>query len=146
MKCLTRSAARLLNTLVLLLAVGASLAAPERGQAAKPAEKTVRLVVDYGDGAELHLNGLTWKSGMTVVDLLAAAKAHRHGVGCVIQGKGPTALVTQIGDTKNQGSGGQSRNWLFSIGGRQSDEGAGVRTLAAGDVVLWKYDVLKYDD
>jgi hypothetical protein len=116
--------------------------------AAEPAKagKAFQVTIDYGDGAELHLKNLAWRKQLTVLDALAAVKKHPHGVSFAFKGKGPTALVTQIGDVKNQGAGVQSRNWLFFVNGKKSDVGAGVCPVAAGDTVLWKFEVLKYDE
>ena len=46
------------------LATGPEKAAPNR---------TVRLIVDYGDGVEKHFTALAFREGMTVMDALKAA-------------------------------------------------------------------------
>ncbi len=98
--------------------------------------KTVSLVVDYGDGAQVHLTALPWSKGMTAVDALAAAQKHRHGVKFVQRGRGANALVTQIGDLKNQGNG---KNWIYAVNGKTAEVGAGTYALEPDDRVLWEF-------
>ncbi len=106
---------------------------------------TVSVVVDYGDGAELHLKGLPWKQGMTALDAVKLAQAHAHGVAFAMRGAGTTAFVTKIGDVVNEGSGRTSRNWMFHVGKSQPDEGIGSYELKSGDVVLWKFETFAYN-
>ncbi len=117
-----------------ILALSAGLLAAD---AKKPA---VQLVIDYGDGVEVHFTALDWRDGMTVLDALAAAQAHKHGVAFAVRGSGDTALVTKIGDQKNEGSG---KNWIYSVNDKVGEVSAGVCTLKPGDTVLWKFQ--KYD-
>ena len=104
-----------------------------------PASRTVEMVIDYGDGVQVRFTALAWREKMTVLDAVSAASAHPHGVKCVWRGTGSTAFLTQIGDQKNEGGGGKSRNWLFSLNGKESEVGIGSCTLQAGDVILWRF-------
>lgn len=106
---------------------------------AKPA---VKLVVDYGDGVQVHYTALPWQAGMTVVDALTAAQKHPHGLKLTQKGKGASALITEIGGLKNEGSG---KNWLFSVNGKEADVGAGGYELNAGDTVLWEFKAYEYN-
>jgi hypothetical protein len=114
------------------------------GSAVGAAQKTstVRLVIDYGDGAQLHLTAIPWREGMTALDALSAAKSHRHGVSFLARGSGASTMVTKIGDLANEGDG---RNWLYSVNDKQAEMGAGAYKLAAGDVVLWKFKTYEYN-
>jgi hypothetical protein len=126
-----------------IVAVAATLLAgvsPRLG-AAGPETATVRLVVDYGDGVEVHFTRLAWRKGMTVLDALAAARKHRHGVSFAHRGSGSSALITKIGDVENQGGGQNSKNWLYSINGKPAEVGAGAMQLNSGDAILWKFQV-----
>jgi hypothetical protein len=118
---------------------------PASAQAAPPAAETIRLVIDFGDGVELHFTRLPWKQGMTVVDAMGAAAAMPHGVKFEQIGAGETALVTKIGDVKNEGSGRDRRNWLYDVNGKPAEVGAGALELKPGDVVLWKFDRYGYN-
>jgi len=119
---------------LLLLAVCSPLAATE--PPAKQAPKTVRLVIAYGDGAELHFTALPWKAEMTVLDALEAAKRHPHGITFTQRGRGTTAMITQIGNLANQGNG---KNWLYSVNDKTAEVGAGAYELADGDRILWEF-------
>ena len=66
-----------------LVALGAVLLVAQTAaavRAAEPKSATVRLVVDYGDGSEVHFTALPWREGMTALDALSAAKTHPHGI------------------------------------------------------------------
>jgi hypothetical protein len=120
------------------LAMLASCFAAE-STAAEPAQ----LVIDYNDGAQLHFRALKVKEKATAIDLLKAAESHPHGVKSAIRGSGQTALVTTIGDQKNEGGGRTAKNWLYYVNGKRSDVGAGVYELKPGDVIMWKFDTLR---
>ena len=125
---------------VLVLAAGGNTS-----MGAEPTAKTVRLVVDFGDGVEVHFTSLAWRPGMTVLDALDAAKAHRRGVSFTSRGSGRSAMITAIGGAKNQGGGADSKNWIYYVNDKQAEVGAGARPLEAGDAVLWKYQVYDYN-
>jgi hypothetical protein len=100
------------------------------------------LVVDYGDGVEVHFTDLKWREGMTVLDALSAAKAHRHGIAFTQRGTGSSALVTKIGDVANEGDG---KNWIYSVNGKTGEVSAGVQQLKGGDAVLWRFQKYEYN-
>src|SRR5262249_5912540 len=123
-------AGRLLVVTAILLGIAPLLQAAD----AKP--QTVRLVVDYGDGVEVHFTALAWRDRMTVLDALTAAQAHKHGISFTYRGSGDTAMVTKIGDLKNEGNG---KNWIYSVNGKTGEISAGIAPLKLGDAVLWKF-------
>ena len=129
------------------LALASVLLVAADGRAAdKPAVKSssiVQLVIDYGDGAQLHFPALAWREGMTVLDALKAASAHPHGVKFAQKGSGSTAMVTKIADLANEGDG---RNWLYSVNDKQGEVSAGIHKLHSGDAVLWKFAVYEYNE
>lgn len=105
---------------------------------AAPAVDTVKLVIDYGDGAELHFPALAWREGITAFDVLTLSQKHPHGVKFRHRGTGAHAKVEQIGDLTNQGDG---KNWIFSVNGKQGEVSSGIHTLKRGDTVLWKFQI-----
>ena len=111
------------------------------GAAEKSAE-SIRLVIDYGDGVELHFKALGWRKGMTVLDALAAAAKHQRGVAFKQRGSGGSALVTKIGDLKN---GPQPTKWMYAVHGPEAEIGAGAQSLKPNDVVLWRFQVYDYN-
>ena len=98
---------------------------------------TVRLVIDYNDGVEKHFNAIAWNSGMTVLEVMLAAKKHPRGISFEHKGKGATVLLTKIDDVENEGRG---RNWLYRVNDKPADRSMGIFELKAGDTVLWKFD------
>src|SRR2546427_5001000 len=58
---------------------------------------TVRLVIDYGDGAVKIFTDLPWSKGTTVLDVMNAAQGRPHGITFKQTGSG-AALLTQIDD------------------------------------------------
>ena len=129
---------------VVLLALTPLLASLLPPAAARSAESrpAVQLVVDYGDGVQVHFTALPWREGMTVVDALAAAQKHPRGIKVKQRGRGSASLVTAIDGVENEGSG---RNWLFSVNGKSADVGAGSYQLAKGDTVLWEFKEYDYN-
>jgi hypothetical protein len=109
-----------------------------QGAQAAPAADTVKLVIDYGDGAELHFPALTWRDGITALDVLTLAQKHPHGVKFRHRGTGAHAKVEQIGYLTNQGDG---KNWIFSVNGKQGEVSSGIHMLKRGDTVLWKFQI-----
>ena len=130
-------------TLALLLAV-AVLQTASGGLAigADPQAPTVRLVIDYGDGVEVHFTTLKWRDGMTALDALGAAQAHRHGITFTQKGSGANAMITKIGDVKNEGAG---KNWIYYVNDKTAEVSAGIQSIKAGDAVLWKFEVFHYN-
>jgi hypothetical protein len=108
----------------------------------EPKASTVRLVVDYGDGVEVHFTALPWREDMTVLNALSAAQAHRHGMSFTQRGAGASAMITKIGDVKNEGDG---RNWLYYVNEKQGEVSAGVMKLKPGDAVLWRFETYDYN-
>lgn len=121
----------------LLAALFLSVASlPVHVSSAEPETKSVRLVVDYGDGVEKHFTSLPWKAGLTVLDALHAASRHPRGLKFQHRGAGATAFVSQIDDVANEGRG---RNWVYRVNGKLGDRSCALAELAAGDVVLWRF-------
>lgn len=109
------------------------------------AAKSVQMVVDFGDGVEIHFTRLPWKKGQTVADAVALTDARPHGARFLRVGSGETLFVTQIGDVKNEGGGRDRRNWLYQLNGKLAENGIGAQTLDPGDVVLWKFGRDEYN-
>lgn len=107
--------------------------------------KTVRLVVDYGDGVEKHFTSVTWKQGMTVLDAMEFAKKSPHGIRFEYKGRGETALLTQIDDLKNEGGGRKKKNWIYYVNDKAADKSFAARKLESSDVVRWKFTTHKFD-
>ncbi len=102
--------------------------------------KAVQVVIDYNDGVEKHFKAIKWKSEMTVLDAMNAAKEHPRGISFEYKGRGATALLTKIDDRGNQGRG---LNWLYKVNDKPGDRSIGIFELKAGDTVLWKFDKYK---
>ncbi len=136
---------RLMVATILAVALQVCGDGPMAVRAAQPKSATIRLVLDYGDGVQTHFTALPWREGMTVLDALAAASKHPHGVTFKQRGSGGGALITQIGDVANEGGGRESKNWLFYVNDKQATESAGKSNLAAGDVALWRFQVYDYN-
>ena len=127
-----------LRPLVVFLALPLLLIGEAGGQAEepKPAEASVKLTIDYGDGVQTVFTALKWREGMTVLDAMNDAKKHARGIKFQYRGKGQTAFLTQIADLKNEGRG---RNWIFRVNGKLGEASFGVARLKAGDAILWKF-------
>src|SRR5437588_11818280 len=94
---------------LLLLSLASWARAPKAGP------KSVRLIIDYGDGVEKQL-ALRWKQDMTVFDAMNLSQANPHGIKFTYEGStSDKYLLTQIDDVKNEGFGSGKRNWLYSV-------------------------------
>ncbi|MCO6456897.1 MAG: DUF4430 domain-containing protein [Pirellulaceae bacterium] len=130
------------SLVLVLLWTAVWLAAPRTpacGAAEPPdaAAKVVELTIDYGDGVQKRFTQIQRRDEWTVLDLLQAAERHPRGIKLTYRGKGATALLTQIDDRKNEGSG---RNWLFYVNGKLADRSFAIVPLADGDQVLWRFE------
>lgn len=103
---------------------------PER--AGDGAAAAVSLTIDYGDGRR-QIEALKWYEGMTVRDLLDAAR----GVSISQQGSGAAAFLTQIGGVANEGADG--RNWTYTVNGQRGDRSFAMCELRPADQVLWTF-------
>ncbi len=108
-------------------------------QAPEAAQRVV-LVVHYGDGVEKQFTALNWKSGMTVLDVLEAARKHPRGIRFKYRGSGKRAFLTQIDDVENEGKG---NNWIFRVNKKLGEESFAVTAVNAGDVILWEFGKYK---
>lgn len=126
-----------------ILAGGALLAAGSIGNAAEP-KQSVRMVIDYGDGVQVHFTSLGWNKRLTVLDLIETARKHPHGVSFQMTGAGETAMVSRVGDVANEGAGRNSRNWMFRVNDKLAKVGIGGYLLEPSDAVLWKFS--RYQD
>lgn len=140
---------RLLAVLALLVvaALGMHAVGEPQGSAAAPpstaAAKPIRLSIDYRDGVIKTFTAIEHRAGLTVYDALQAAAKHPRGIKLETKGSGETAFVIAIDDLKNEGGGSDTRNWQFRINGERGKRGSGVTELAAGDEVLWSFEVFQ---
>ena len=98
--------------------------------------KTVALVIDYSDGVKKHFPAIEWREGMTVLELMEAARRHPRGIQFEYRGRGITAFLFQIDDVKNQGRG---RNWVYRVNDRLADRSFAVQALEPSDRVVWEF-------
>jgi hypothetical protein len=133
----------LARCLLLGLAVGALLAPCHRFARAEEKPKAVKVVIDYGDGAQKVFPALEWQEGMTVLEAMEKAKTPAHGITFKYTGKGETAFLTQIDDLMNEGGGKAKKNWQYLVNDAYADKSFGVRKLERGDVVLWKFTLFE---
>jgi hypothetical protein len=125
---------------VFLAAAILLVAAPGWGRlAAADAENTVRLIVDYGDGASKTVANLPWSKGNTVLDIMKEATTRPHGISFGFTGSGDTALLTKIDDVANEGGGAGKRNWQYRVNGNYSDRSFAVFELQPEDTVVWRF-------
>ena len=100
---------------------------------------TVRLVIDYGDGAVKIFTDLPWSKGNTVLEVMNAAQARPHGITFKHTGSGATALLTQIDDVANEGGGTGKKNWQLWVNTTYADSGFGAYEVQTLDVIFWRF-------
>ncbi|HML08888.1 MAG TPA: DUF4430 domain-containing protein [Xanthobacteraceae bacterium] len=134
LRALSRRFALVWVGFVLLLAV-----APVHDVHAQSAAQSVRLVVDYGDGVVKIFDRLPWSKGITVLDVLNAAKASAHGITFSYTGLGPSALLTDIDGLQNQGGGSSAKNWQYWVNTTYAQKSFAVFDVQAEDTVFWRF-------
>lgn len=122
---------------VVLLAITAGWASCPAAESAE--EETVRLIVDYGDGAAKTLTNLPWAKGATVLDVMNAATTRPHGISFSFAGSGVSAVLTKIDDVANQGGGAGKKNWRYWVNGSYGDRSFATFELQAQALVVWRF-------
>ncbi len=123
--------------LAALALVTASLTVrPATGQSP---DQTVRLVVDYGDGASKTINNLAWAKGDTVLEAMKAATARPHGISFSFTGTGTSAILTRIDDVQNEGTGLGKKNWQYWVNETYGDRSFAAFEVQAQDVIVWRF-------
>jgi opacity protein-like surface antigen len=116
-----------------------ALAHAAQPAAAEDPTPTVRLIVDYGDGASKTINNLAWAKGNTVLDAMKAATARPHGISFSYTGFEAAAILTRIDDVQNEGGGAGRKNWQYSVNNAYGDRSFATFELQAQDVVIWRF-------
>ena len=137
----SRLSSRRISRRVALLA--AALLVVAAGAATHPAaggsEDTVRLIVDYGDGASKTVANLPWAKGNTILDAMKAATTRSHGISFSYTGSGDSAVLTKIDDVQNEGGGAGRKNWQYWVNGAYGDRSFAVFELQAQDTIVWRF-------
>jgi hypothetical protein len=123
--------------LTALAFIGVCTAVNDPPALAQEAAASVRLTIDYGDGAQKSFTELRWKEKMTVFDALQAAEKHSHGIKVAFTGRGESVFITSIDDVANEGANG--RNWRYSVNDQPARSSAGVMEVKAGDSIMWRF-------
>ena len=124
------------NRLFFLLAAALVLCGCGSDAAPTATKISVGLAVEFGGESIDLVTSQSIHDNATVVELLAAA-VERGSLTFEASGNGETAFVKQINGVENQLGGGS--NWVYFVNGEQAAVGAGVKNLADGDKVLWKF-------
>ena len=103
----------------------------------------VQLSIDFGDGFTKSYEGLAWKAGDTVKNVLDRATKHPHPLSYTMRGKGETAFLMALDGRTNQGAG--KRNWMFSVDGTLAKQSFATTEVAGGAHVLWHFRPFKYN-
>ncbi len=119
------------------LATGSASAPSGWLPAPRPAGKTVALSIDFGNGATREFAALPWRDGMTVADLMEAARHFRPAVRYTQKGVGAQAFLTALEGVSQQADSGKF--WFFEINGKRGIRSFGIQPLLPGDRVLWMF-------
>lgn len=107
----------------------------EWSPSARPTGDVVRLEIDFGNGAARHYHALPWKAGMTVADVMMAAREFQPGISYVQIGEGASGFLTQLEGLKNEGASG--RNWRYEVAGTPGTKSFCLQEVAPGEQVRW---------
>jgi len=128
---------RIAGLALLLIAGGAWVALA--GDPPAPPAPVVRVVVDYGDGVEVHFKNIPWRSGMTGRDAMNEAAGRRRGIKFETRSFGDQGeLLQQIDDLRNE-SGSKGRDWLLWVNGEFAKMSFSKYELRPGDELCWRF-------
>ena len=103
------------------------------------ADDTIRLIVDYGDGASKTVANLPWAKRNTILDAMKAATTRPHGISFSYTGSGDSAVLTKIDDVPNEGGSAGRKNWQYWVNGSYGDRSFAVFELQAQDTIVWRF-------
>lgn len=125
---------------ILGLLLGCTALVSEVAGQAPQGIKKIALTINYGDGVEKRFTAIPWKPGMTVLEVLEAARKHPRGIRFKYRGSAGRAFLYQIDDIPNEGKG---DNWIFRINKKLAGQSFAVTRVNAGDVILWEFGEYK---
>lgn len=99
--------------------------------------EVVKLEIDFGNGARRSFDSLPWKDGMTVEDVMLAARDFKPGISYSQIGKGAKGFLTELEGLKNEGFSG--RNWQYDVAGSAGTRSFCLETVNAGELVRWTF-------
>ena len=100
--------------------------------------ESVKLSIDFGNGAQRIFERLPWQKDMTVADLMLAAQEFRPSIQFQVEGHDEMAFLNSLEGVANGGA--KRRNWLYRVNGEHAHVSYAAYTLKAGDEVVWIYD------
>ncbi len=147
----------LLLAVILILAIGiARLSSPpeerptrEPGGAdwtptSQPTGETVRLTIDFGNGARKVYDALPWQPEMTVADLMESAREFRPGIEFAQRGSGASGFLTSLDGLANEGTSG--RNWIYRVDQQHAHQSFCLEKIEPGRHVLWLFTDQSYNE
>jgi hypothetical protein len=97
----------------------------------------VALAIDFGNGATREFAALPCRDGMTVADLLAAARDFQPSITYAQTGTQAHAFLTSLEGVGSQAV--QGNFWFYEINGNRGTRSFGIQPLIPGDRVLWTF-------
>jgi Domain of unknown function (DUF4430) len=108
----------------------------------------MRVVVDFGDGTQVHYTRVdmvdvkadedgTW-SALEVMETAEKQEGPRK-LRFASRGRGTTAFLTAIGGVANEGGGDDKRSWQYWINDEYGKVGMGSARLKPGDRLTWAF-------
>ena len=101
----------------------------------RPTGETVRLEIDFGNGASQRYDALPWQAEMTVADLMRQASQFQPPITYSQYGEGAGGFLTAINGLQNEGP--SDRNWLYRVDDRHAEVSFCLQKLEPGARVLW---------
>ncbi len=104
-------------------------------------ERTVSVMLDFGDGTVRTYEGVAFAEGETLFDVML--RLSERGDGFVFRHQPPGQygiLIDQIG---NMASGADGKYWLWYENNRMGQVASDAYVLRPGDVIEWKFINLK---
>jgi len=108
-----------------------------------PANHSVGLTIDFGDGRRREWKSIPWREAFTVANALAAVRQEEVTGSQVAaftfsqHGTGEFAFLSEMDGVANEGA--DQRNWMYRVNGERADRSFAIYELRPGDQVLWTF-------
>ncbi len=110
----------------------------------QPTGDTVRLTIDFGNGARKVFDALPWQPGTTVSDVMESAREFRPGIEFTQEGSGASGFLTSLDGLANEGASG--RNWIYRVDQQHAHQSFCLEKVEPGRHVLWLFTDQLYNE
>jgi len=110
----------------------------------QPTGQTVRLEIDFGNGAKKIFAAIPWQEQMTIADLMKSARQFQPGIVYSQVGEGEMGFLSSVEGVANEGADG--RNWIYQVDDRHAHRSFCLEKVEPSSHVLWTFTDERYNE